>query len=150
MKLVLVFVEPGKERRIATDLEDFIFPYDMSVKARPSGFSSIILLETSLPKRHIIELIKKSNIGFIRRILYFDYYTTLDKWKEIVKYIKDKVKTKEINIKIKGRGMSNKSKEILSLIQRKLSESNFKFSNNGYPIRIETLGEIIGIVLGDT
>jgi len=72
LQAYVVRVIPGRERRVAEDLEDAVYPLDPSVRTVP-GLHGLVLLITSLPKGGVESLIKHVHMEkFVRSLEKYD------------------------------------------------------------------------------
>jgi len=115
-------VKAGKEKKTLRDIYDLLFPSDIEVRHRDSGFSGLFFIYTSIKPNMLTDLLKKYPIRHIINVKYVLLERNLSMLNKILSNKYFSYETKKINIclcSIKFRGVSrDKKKEIYSFFQR--------------------------------
>ena len=148
---VLIKVVPGKERRISEDLEDFLYPYDQSVRVHRTPYHGLIILESYLESEEILNLLKKSRVGYLRGLVVLDGLVSVSNWTEVVEIISMKIpRGSEVSLKVKVRGESQRLKELMDVIRSEIVRRGYVIREGArFTVSLETLDDIIGIVIGN-
>ena len=135
--LVLVTSKPGKEKAAATEILDFLIPWDTNAKiVECCRWSGVVLIETSLRYDQTLEILKKMpRYIAIKSIPLENVLRSVD---EVIDLITKRGDS------IGGIVISKRGKFPLNTLRRRLAELGLEFRGNKIVV-IEGLGEEIGI-----
>lgn len=137
----MVRVVLGKERRVAEDLEDAVYPLDPSVRTVP-GPHGLVLLITSLSRDSIEKLIKYIHIGkFIRDLKKYDLIIKNAPSFKVLTIIKKITAYEKASVRILG----NNTDAFIELFRRE----GIRIGKRAL-VEIHIYGSIVGLIIRRT
>ncbi|RLE74430.1 MAG: hypothetical protein DRJ56_07510 [Thermoprotei archaeon] len=148
----IVRVEPGKERRVSEDLEDFLYPYDQSVSARPTRYNGLVLLRCRLGRGELLRLIESSGVGYVRGVKVLDGLVPLSDWAGALRVIMRLVPAGgAINLKVRVRGGERGAEAVLHRLCAGLERAGYALvSEGGVVVELETIDGCLAISVRNT
>ncbi|MCS7097017.1 MAG: THUMP domain-containing protein [Candidatus Methanomethylicia archaeon] len=126
--VALAIVSVSHETDVELEILDCILPYDLDSRVVKTGIPGVIIIESRLDGRYIIDILKKCFISKARRIMPIDKIVKTD-INEIVdnvislsNIIADPCKNFRVDLKNYGKKKINKDKYIVDKIARRLKE----------------------------